>query len=91
MQLVMHQFHLGTDEDEQEGEYVVSKIFYQLPKETDDKNGTPLVIEEPDAGTAQVIPRTPKTNTPDPPRPEKTPPSDCGSDNYFIQTLVKSL
>ncbi|KAL0431622.1 UNVERIFIED_CONTAM: suppressor of gamma response 1 [Sesamum radiatum] len=86
---VMHQFHLGTDEDEQEGEYVVSKIFYQLPKETDDKNGTPLVIEEPDAGTAQVIPRTPKTNTPDPPRPEKTPPSDCGTDNYFIQALVK--
>ncbi|CAA7036347.1 unnamed protein product [Microthlaspi erraticum] len=26
---VMHQYHLGTDEDEKEGDYVVSKIFYQ--------------------------------------------------------------
>ncbi|KAG9145500.1 hypothetical protein Leryth_026470 [Lithospermum erythrorhizon] len=26
---VMHQYHLGTQEDEKEGEYVVSKIFYQ--------------------------------------------------------------
>lgn len=26
---VMHQYHLGTDEDEKDGEYVVSKLFYQ--------------------------------------------------------------
>ncbi|KAH7301965.1 hypothetical protein KP509_23G050500 [Ceratopteris richardii] len=26
---VMHQYHLGVQEDEKEGEYVVSKIFYQ--------------------------------------------------------------
>ncbi|KAL6186631.1 hypothetical protein ACLB2K_042751 [Fragaria x ananassa] len=26
---VMHQYHLGTDEDEKEGEYVISKICYQ--------------------------------------------------------------
>ncbi|MCO5559976.1 hypothetical protein L7F22_013580 [Adiantum nelumboides] len=27
---VMHQYHLGVDEEEQEGELVVSKVFYQL-------------------------------------------------------------
>lgn len=26
---VMHQYHLGTSEDEKDGEYVVSKLFYQ--------------------------------------------------------------
>jgi len=26
---VMHQYHLGTKEDEREGEYVTSKVFYQ--------------------------------------------------------------
>ena len=26
---VMHQYHLGTAEEEQDGEYVISKIFYQ--------------------------------------------------------------
>lgn len=85
---VMHQYHLGTDEDEREGEFVVSKIFYQPQKETD-KNEISLVIEEPDIKTVQVIPTTPKTNTPDPPRPENTPYSDCLSDDYFIQSLVQ--
>eukprot|EP00897_Mesotaenium_endlicherianum_P002226 jgi/Mesen1/2030/ME000148S01132 len=27
---VMHQYHLGTEEEETEGEWVVSKVFYQL-------------------------------------------------------------
>lgn len=26
---VMHQYHFGTEDDENEGEYVVSKVFYQ--------------------------------------------------------------
>lgn len=34
---VMHQYHIGTGEDEKEGEYVVSKVFYQQQqiKQTD--------------------------------------------------------
>ncbi|KAI6671324.1 hypothetical protein NL676_006209 [Syzygium grande] len=35
---VMHQYHLGADKEEKDGEYVVSKIFYQQPKETDKNN-----------------------------------------------------
>lgn len=69
---VMHQYHLGTNEDEREGEYVVSKIFYQQPKESS-KNETTLEIEGSDKVAAQVIPRTPKTSTPNPPRMEETP------------------
>ncbi|PIN02656.1 hypothetical protein CDL12_24833 [Handroanthus impetiginosus] len=83
---VMHHYHLGTDVDEQEGEFVVSKIYYQT-----DKIETSLLAEESDVGTAQVIPRTPKTNTPEPPRPDKTPSSDFGSDDYLIQPLVQDL
>ncbi|CAL9748449.1 unnamed protein product [Musa acuminata subsp. burmannicoides] len=39
---VMHQYHLGTGEDEKDGEYVVSKIFYQQQSKPGDKNGQDL-------------------------------------------------
>ncbi|MED6205048.1 hypothetical protein PIB30_014522 [Stylosanthes scabra] len=42
---VMHQYHLGTDEDEKEGEYVISKVFYQQQQvkfgEKDDHDDVP--------------------------------------------------
>ncbi|XP_026663472.2 SUPPRESSOR OF GAMMA RESPONSE 1 isoform X1 [Phoenix dactylifera] len=41
---VMHQYHLGTGEDEKDGEYVVSKIFYQQSK-PGDKNGLDPTLE----------------------------------------------
>ncbi|VVA96048.1 unnamed protein product [Arabis nemorensis] len=58
---VLHQYHLGT-EGEEIGDYVVSKITYQQQK----------VGELPDEGESSGVrgaPRTPKTNTPQPPRP----------------------
>ncbi|XP_022751873.1 SUPPRESSOR OF GAMMA RESPONSE 1-like [Durio zibethinus] len=58
---VMHQYHLGTEEEEHDGEYVVSKISYQQQKQTD-KNDDSLMIEEPDDLTICASPRTPKTN-----------------------------
>ncbi|XP_057450632.1 NAC domain-containing protein 73-like [Lotus japonicus] len=40
---VMHQYHLGTDEEEKEGELVVSKVFYQTqPRQC----GASLVIKD---------------------------------------------
>ncbi|CAA2993569.1 late blight resistance homolog R1A-10 [Olea europaea subsp. europaea] len=84
---VMHQYHLGNDEDEREGQYVVSKIFYQPGKDID-KNENSLVKEESDWETVEVIPSTPKTTTPDPPRPENTTPSDVAIDDYAAQSLV---
>ncbi|KAF2308447.1 hypothetical protein GH714_009691 [Hevea brasiliensis] len=68
---VMHQYHLGTDEDEKEGEYVVSKIFYQPQKQTD-MNDDGLTIEDSDILAPHTSPRTPITNPPNPPRPKKS-------------------
>lgn len=64
---VIHQYHLGTEEDEKEGELVVSKVFYQQQS----KQVTENIIEESDTLTTRAGPKTPKTNTPHPPRSEK--------------------
>ncbi|XP_058101952.1 SUPPRESSOR OF GAMMA RESPONSE 1-like isoform X2 [Magnolia sinica] len=69
---VMHQYHLGTEEDEREGEFVVSKIFYQQQsKHVTEKSNVDVFKKESDMVAARVSPRTPKTNTPHPPRPGK--------------------
>lgn len=67
---VMHQYHLGTEDNEKENEFVVSKIFYQQEKQCDKNN--PGIPQE-DAGTSisKDDPLTPKTSTPPPPRSEK--------------------
>ena len=68
---VMHQYHLGTGEDEKEGQYVISKVLYQQQqgKQTDKfehdlPDGTDVMI-------ANVDPVTPQSVTPGPPRTEK--------------------
>ncbi|PIM98412.1 hypothetical protein CDL12_29108 [Handroanthus impetiginosus] len=67
---VMHQYHLGMGEDEREGEYVISKVFYQqqqvkqIEKSEDIPEGIETVIPKAD-------PVTPKSVTPEPPRAEK--------------------
>ncbi|KAK6280505.1 hypothetical protein POUND7_020772 [Theobroma cacao] len=68
---VMHQYHLGAEEEEHDGEYVVSKIFYQQQKQNDKNDDNPMV-EEPDTSTIRTSPRTPKTIPPNPPRPWKS-------------------
>lgn len=68
---VMHQYHLGTEEDETEGEYVISKVFYQqqqLKQSGKEEEHTPEAI---DAAIVKVDPVTPKSATPDPPRAER--------------------
>ncbi|KAJ7974661.1 NAC domain-containing protein [Quillaja saponaria] len=77
---VMHQYHLGTEEDEKDGEYVVSKVFYQQQKQAE-KNEENLVVED---SVIRTSPRTPKTNPPEPPRPGKSLQSDdIVDDNVF--------
>ncbi|KAL6634672.1 hypothetical protein ACP70R_027343 [Stipagrostis hirtigluma subsp. patula] len=70
---VMHQYHLGEEEDEKDGELVVSKIFYQLPTKQMEKSETETADEEPDAFAARIGPKTPKTNTPQQRRPDHSP------------------
>lgn len=80
---VMHQYHLGTEEDEKGGEYVVSKIFYQQ-KQTEKNEENPLV-EDLDNMTSRTSPRTPKPNPPNPPRPGSY--ADC-DDNLEENVLL---
>lgn len=68
---VMHQYHLGTEEDEKDGEYVISKIFHQQhPLKQGDKLEQDLP-ESIDPIIAKVDPVTPKSVTPGPPRTER--------------------
>ncbi|KAK9276887.1 hypothetical protein L1049_006424 [Liquidambar formosana] len=68
---VMHQYHLGTEEDEKDGEYVISKIFHQQhPLKHGDKLEQDLP-ESIDLIIAKVDPVTPKSVTPGPPRTER--------------------
>ncbi|KAK4484274.1 hypothetical protein RD792_011500 [Penstemon davidsonii] len=62
---VMHQYHLGTGEDEMEGEFVISKVFFQQQQT---KQGEKI---EEDIIISKVDPVTPKSVTPEPPRTEK--------------------
>ncbi|KAI3713244.1 hypothetical protein L1987_71818 [Smallanthus sonchifolius] len=79
MNWVMHQYHLGTNEDEKEGEYVVSKIFYQAQRQTTENTDVGVVDEVSD-------PRTPMINASDPPRPGKTPLYEDVTCDYVIES-----
>ncbi|KAK7293477.1 hypothetical protein RJT34_16343 [Clitoria ternatea] len=67
---VMHQYHLGSEEDEKEGEYVVSKILYQQRKQAEKNEENPMA-EDPYNITSRTSPRTPNANPPNPPRTGK--------------------
>ncbi|KAJ8475616.1 hypothetical protein OPV22_019343 [Ensete ventricosum] len=81
---VMHQYHLGPEEDEMEGQTVVSKIFYQQPTNQLDTCAMDPVNEETDILNVRVGPRTPKTNTPQPPRLKKDSLHEVNGDNMTI-------
>lgn len=72
---VMHQYHLGMGEDEKDGEYVISKVFYQQQVL---KHGDKGEQEYPECSNVtettvavKADPVTPKSVTPDPPRVER--------------------
>lgn len=85
---VMHQYHLGTEEEEKEGEFVVSKIFYQQPKQTGN-NDSGLVVEDYDIMTLRTSPRTPKAYPPNPPRPGKSVLSDDVANDNIIPSSAQ--
>lgn len=70
---VMHEYHLGTEEKEEVGEFVVSKILYQVKAKQVDKSETEMGNKESDGFAATVCPKTPKTKTPQPCRPNNSP------------------
>jgi len=67
---VMHEYHLGTEKDENDGEYIFSKVFYQQQVKLVDKDDQD--VPEPNESTiVQVVPNTPKLVTLDPPCNER--------------------
>ncbi|XP_022133589.1 SUPPRESSOR OF GAMMA RESPONSE 1 isoform X2 [Momordica charantia] len=85
---VIHQYHLGTEEDEKEGEYVVSKISYQQPKQSS-KSSDNVLIEDFDATPHRTSPRTPMSNPPVPPRPGKSYSFNAVAANALPQSFAK--
>lgn len=86
----MYQYHLGPEEDEKEGELVVSKVFYQQSTNQLDKNDMEPLTEEGDVFTVKVGPKTPKTNAPQPPRLKNDSPHEKSEQNLpslLVQVL----
>ncbi|KAF3973029.1 hypothetical protein CMV_003511 [Castanea mollissima] len=67
---VMHQYHLGTAEEEQDGEYVISKIFYQQQQQQV-KQVEKIDQEFPETTDPVSVKASPVTPDP-PPRIERT-------------------
>ncbi|GAB2283745.1 hypothetical protein Dimus_018237 [Dionaea muscipula] len=89
---VMHQYHLGNEKDEMEGEYVVSKIFFQQQKQSD-KNGDGIAVKEESQGIISMGPKTPKTTTPTPNPPTPGNPLLCDdiTDDIVLPTENSEL
>ena len=88
---VMHQYHVGIDEEEKDGELVVSKIFFQQKAKQVDKGDTEDV-DESDGLTVGTGPRTPTTVTREPTRPEKQSPlSDAHEYSPLLFIPVKII
>ncbi|XP_043717233.1 SUPPRESSOR OF GAMMA RESPONSE 1 [Telopea speciosissima] len=68
---VMHQYHLGTGEDEKDGEFVISKIFYQQQGKQSDTIEQDPPSNVPEAAITKVDPLTPKSVTPEPRRTDR--------------------
>ncbi|KAK6921785.1 NAC domain [Dillenia turbinata] len=84
---VMHQYHLGTDEDEKDGEFVVSKVFYQQQQgKVSDKNEHDIQ-EIFDDVVPKVDPVTPKSVTPEPPCVERRISSFCPEQETYISAV----
>ncbi|CAN6249065.1 unnamed protein product [Urochloa humidicola] len=75
---VIHQYHLGANKDEEDGEFVVSKLFYQLSKKNDMPESNDIVVES-ETSAAKIDPTTPKT---DPPQPRLLNNSSCDTEQY---------
>jgi hypothetical protein len=75
---VMHQYHLGLKEDETNGQFVVCKVFYQLPSKKSDNSKTDVVVESV-SSVAKINPRTPMTY---PPQPRRLNNSPCNTEQY---------
>ncbi|KAK3144471.1 hypothetical protein QOZ80_4AG0313520 [Eleusine coracana subsp. coracana] len=82
---VMHQYHLGADEAEKDGQLVVCKIFYQSASKQIGKFEMDVSVMEHDASAVRIDPRTPKTDPPQPHLPSNSP---CETEQYTSPFLL---
>lgn len=83
---VMHQYHLGSEDDEREGAFVVSKIFYQKQKQGETDDNSVAAMEDYNAVAIPYCPKTPKVVTPNPPRGSSVLCDDALDDNMLAAT-----
>lgn len=79
---VMHQYHLGTEDDEKEDEFVVSKIYYQKEKHREGNDNSIAIVAEDQKAVS--IPNTPNTVTPNPPRESSVKYDDVLDDSVAV-------
>uniref|UniRef100_A0A7N0UE77 NAC domain-containing protein n=1 Tax=Kalanchoe fedtschenkoi TaxID=63787 RepID=A0A7N0UE77_KALFE len=87
---VMHQYHLGTEEDEKDGEYVISKVFYQQNQAKLGENFEAELMEISDLAAQKVDPLTPKSVSPEPRRDER-PYAELGNIDEATDVNVESF
>lgn len=63
---VMHQYHLGIEENEKDGEYVISKVFYQQNSAKQGENSEAEFTEISDMTLQKVDPVSSKSVSPEP-------------------------
>jgi hypothetical protein len=85
---VMHQYHLGADEAEKDGQLVVCKIFYQLASKQIGKSEMDVSVAEHDVSAVKIDPRIPKTDPPQPHRPNNSP---CETEQYTCPLLLDQV
>lgn len=69
---VMHQYHLGREEDEKDGDYVISKVCYQQQQQVKQSDRTVDYISDvADDIVVKADPVTPKPVTPEPLRNDR--------------------
>jgi hypothetical protein len=85
---VMHQYHLGADEAEKDEQLVVCKKFYQLASKQFDKSEMDISVAQHDASAVKIDPITPKTDPPQPHRPNN---SACETEQYASPFLLDQV
>ncbi|XP_021748824.1 SUPPRESSOR OF GAMMA RESPONSE 1-like [Chenopodium quinoa] len=80
---VMHQYHLGSEDDEKDDAFVVSKIFYQQSKQTETEDNGVAATDDSNAVLNPYCPKTPKIVTPNPPRGSSAHCDDALDDNVL--------
>ncbi|KAK8960043.1 NAC domain-containing protein 8 [Platanthera guangdongensis] len=86
----MHQYHLAANEEEKEGELVVSKVFCQKHTKQAGEVETRASPNELDGSNIRSSPRTPKTVAPKPPSTKMSSMGEADQQNPLLSPFQLS-